>query len=81
MSQTSIIAGALIIAYIVFVTVRGELPAYLAMLGVGGSSAVTPSGCATSTGGTSGTGGTGGGLSFQTPPISIGIPSDGSTPV
>jgi hypothetical protein len=46
-SQTSIIAGSLIIAYIVFVTVRGELPAYLSVLGVGGGAAVTtPSGCA-----------------------------------
>jgi hypothetical protein len=45
MSQTSIIAGALVIAYIVYVTVKGELPAYLSMLGIGGSCASTPSGC------------------------------------
>jgi hypothetical protein len=45
MSQTSIIAGALVIAYIVYITVKSELPAYLAMLGIGGSTASTPSGC------------------------------------
>lgn len=32
MSQTSIIAASLIVAYIVFITVRGELPAYLGVL-------------------------------------------------
>jgi hypothetical protein len=35
-SQTSIIAGALIVAFIVFVTVRGDLPGYLEVLGVAG---------------------------------------------
>lgn len=34
MNQTSIIAGALIVAFIVFVTVRGELPCYLKVLGI-----------------------------------------------
>ena len=34
MPQTSVIAAAVIIGFIVFVTVRGELPAYLAVLGV-----------------------------------------------
>lgn len=36
MSQTSIIAGALIVAFIVFITVRGDLPGYLQVLGVAG---------------------------------------------
>lgn len=31
LSQTSIIAASLILAYIVFITVRGELPAFLAV--------------------------------------------------
>lgn len=31
MNQTSIIAASLIVAYVVFITVRGELPAYLAV--------------------------------------------------
>jgi len=34
MNQTSIIAGTLIIAFIVFVTIRGELPSYLKVLGL-----------------------------------------------
>lgn len=34
MSQTSAIAGALILAYIVFITVRGELTGYLQDLGI-----------------------------------------------
>jgi hypothetical protein len=35
MSQTSIIAGALVVAFVVFVTSRQELPAYLFVLGIG----------------------------------------------
>ena len=31
MNQTSVIAAALIIAFIVFITVRGELPGYLSV--------------------------------------------------
>lgn len=34
MSQTSIIAAALIIGFIVFVTVKGELAGYLAIAGL-----------------------------------------------
>lgn len=34
MSQTSIIAAALIVGFIVFVTTRGELPKYLATIGI-----------------------------------------------
>ena len=36
LSQTSIIAAAFVIAFIVFVTTKGELPQYLALLGIGG---------------------------------------------
>jgi hypothetical protein len=35
MNQTSIIAGALVIGFIVFITVRGELPQYLGVFGIG----------------------------------------------
>lgn len=35
MGQSSITAGLLVIAYIIFVTVRGELPGYLGVLGLG----------------------------------------------
>lgn len=49
MNQTSVIAGALIVAYIVFVTVRGELPGFLYVL--------TGQGTAPSAGGTSTTSG------------------------
>ncbi len=37
MNQTSIIAASLVIGFIVFVTTRGELPAYLAVFGIGQS--------------------------------------------
>lgn len=32
MSQTSIIAASIFIAFLIFITVRGELPKYLAVL-------------------------------------------------
>jgi hypothetical protein len=34
MSQSSIIAGGIIIAFIVFITVRGELQSYLQVIGI-----------------------------------------------
>jgi hypothetical protein len=34
-SQSSITAGALVIAWIIFITVRGELPKYFGALGIG----------------------------------------------
>lgn len=34
MPQTSIIAAALVIAFIVFITVRGELPSYFQVIGI-----------------------------------------------
>lgn len=34
MDQTSIIAAALIVGFIVFITTRGELPAYLKVVGI-----------------------------------------------
>ena len=34
MPMTSIIAGGLLIGFIVFITMRGELPKYLALLGI-----------------------------------------------
>lgn len=40
MSQTSIIAGSLLLAYVVFVIVRGELPCYFQVLGI-----ATSAGC------------------------------------
>jgi len=39
--QTSTIAFALIIGFIVFITVRGELPTYLGVIGLG-NKPVTP---------------------------------------
>jgi hypothetical protein len=38
MPQTSTIAFALIIGFIVFITVRGELPTYLGVIGLGNKS-------------------------------------------
>lgn len=43
MPQTSTIAFALIVGFIVFVTVRGELPTYLGVIGLG-SKVVNPPG-------------------------------------
>jgi hypothetical protein len=34
MSQSSIIAAALLIGFVVFVTVKGELPKYLSVVGI-----------------------------------------------
>lgn len=34
MNQSSAIAGSLVIAFIVFITVRGELPCYMEVLGI-----------------------------------------------
>lgn len=34
MSQSNLIAGALIIAFLVFITVRGELRSYLQIVGL-----------------------------------------------
>jgi len=34
MNQSTVIFGVLIFAFIVFITVRGELPAYLSVLGL-----------------------------------------------
>jgi hypothetical protein len=42
MSQNSLTAAALVIAFLIFVIVRGELPAYFGVLGLGPSPA--PSG-------------------------------------
>jgi len=79
LSQTSIIAASLVIAFVVFITVRGELPAYLSIFGVGSGS--TPAGSSGSAGVTSGgpginlviSGGGGGGsdpfATYRTSPI------------
>jgi hypothetical protein len=40
-SQNAITAAALVLAFLIFITVRGELPAYFGVLGLG-SKAVTP---------------------------------------
>lgn len=34
MSQSSIIAAALVIGFVVYVTIKGQLPAYLAVIGI-----------------------------------------------
>ena len=72
MSQTSVIAGSLVIAFIVFITVRGQLPCYLEVLGIStaGQCAVS---CAGTSGGTSGIRSVGsGGIAVQSPAIGIG---------
>jgi hypothetical protein len=52
MNQSSVIAGALVLAFAIFVVVRGELPCYLAVLGVS-SGAGCPLGTVSSSGITS----------------------------
>ena len=42
MSQTSLVLGALVVAFIVYVTSKGQLPGYLYVLGLSSS---VPSGC------------------------------------
>lgn len=34
MSQSTVIFGVLIFAFVLFITVRGELPAYMSVLGL-----------------------------------------------
>lgn len=48
MSQNSITAAALVIAFIIFITVRGELPSYFGALGIG-SASEKPAATATAT--------------------------------
>jgi hypothetical protein len=52
MNQSSVIAGALVLAFAIFVVVRGELPCYLTVLGVA-TVASCPLGSINSTGITS----------------------------
>lgn len=44
MSQSNKLFGALLLAFIIFITVRGELPIYLTILRGGGESASKPAG-------------------------------------
>lgn len=79
LSQTSIIAASMIVAFVVFITVRGELPAYLSIFGVG--SGVTPSGTGTGAGAAQSaislsTGG-GSGISIDLPSINLNYPNYG----
>lgn len=55
MSQNSIIAFALLVGFIVFVTMKGELPQYLAVVGLAGGSAASSTSSTSSTSGTAGT--------------------------
>jgi hypothetical protein len=34
MSQSNIVVGCLLLAFLIFITVRGELPAYLKVVGL-----------------------------------------------
>lgn len=43
MDQTNVIVGATIVAFIIFVTVKGELPAYMGFL-LGATTGASPSG-------------------------------------
>jgi len=42
MSRTSVIFGALVIGFIVFITTKGELPKYLALFTGKGATPVSP---------------------------------------
>lgn len=43
-SQTSVIFFALLVGFIVYITIRGQLAAYLSVLGLGGGSVVRGAG-------------------------------------
>jgi hypothetical protein len=47
LSQTSVIGGALVIAWIVFIVTRGELPCWLALVGIGPGAGNCPANTAT----------------------------------
>jgi len=34
MGQSTVIAGVIVLAFILFITVKGQLPAYLAVMGI-----------------------------------------------
>lgn len=69
MNQTSVIAAALVLGYIVFVTVRGELPVWLQVLGITpGLSGPTTTPAPAGGGKGSSSGGTGGGTNVPLPP-------------
>jgi hypothetical protein len=51
--QSNVIFGALLIAFIVFITLRGELPTYLTILRGGGATATSTSSAATPSASTS----------------------------
>ena len=40
-SQSNLIIGAVFVGFIVYITVRGELPAYLAIVGIGSGTTKT----------------------------------------
>lgn len=44
MSQSTLIAGAIFTAWVVYITLRGELPTYLGVFGLGAGAALAPSG-------------------------------------
>lgn len=53
MNQTSVIVAALVVAFLVFITVRGELPCYFQALGISstGNNSATGAGCPKGQGG------------------------------
>ena len=65
MNQASVIGAALVIAYVIFVITKGELPCYMSVLGIATASkcppALTPPGCTGSTSSTTTSSTTGGG--------------------
>jgi hypothetical protein len=42
MSRTAIIAGSIVVAWLIYITASGHLPGYLYVLGIGGQK---PAGC------------------------------------
>ena len=54
MGQSNFIVGAILVVFVVYITLKGELPAYMAVFGIGGSTpvgggttSINPSGAAT----------------------------------
>jgi hypothetical protein len=80
MDQSSIIAAGLIIGFIVFITIKGQLSQYLGVLGLGANAVSAPASSSTTSGvvnpGTVSIGnfGLGTGVPGSTPSTSTGVP-------
>ena len=83
MNQSSVIGAALVVAYVVFVVSKGELPCYLTLLGISTASGcpqpLQPAGCGgTATSTSTGSPSVGITLGGSGPSVGITLPTFGS---